>query len=292
MSQNNSKKKRNVGQYLKSNDWSDYWRTEISQAPAHRILIRGYPLPEICGNLTFAETLYLTLKGELPTPTVAKMLDAVLCCVIDHQFITSTVVTGRFIASAFPDSPVPGIAGSILTAGRNTWSPQESANLINESYDRMKAEGLTIEQMAERVAGEYAEQRKQMPGMGHPTHKEFDPRAARLIELAKDNDYWGEKSQLYAAIHEAYNRITGRNLCLNADGAMACVMNEMGLKPMEMVGVAVLAYMPGIIAHVIEEIEDGVPLRIIPEELGSKYIGPEFRHLPADRLKNPTNVQL
>ena len=36
-------------------------------------------------------------------------------------------------------------------------------------------------------------------------------------------------------------------------------------------------------AHVIEEIKDGVPLRIIPDALGSRYIGHPERHVPKDR---------
>lgn len=283
-------KKRNVGEYFKNGDWSDYWRTAISYAPAHKILIRGYPLPEICGNLTFAETLYLTLRGEIPDEKTSKMLDALLCCVIDHQFITATTVAGRYIASANPDSIVPGIAGSILTAGRNTWSPQESAKLINDAYDMMHREGLSIEETAKKVAQSYYEGKITLPGLGHPTHKKFDPRAERLRELSQLYGLWKEKSQLYGAIHRAYCEISGRNIAINADGMMACVMNELGLEPNEMVGIAILAYMPGIIAHVIEEIKDGVPLRVIPEALGSKYVGPAERHLPQEKMKIKTNV--
>lgn len=288
--ENLSTRKRNVGQYFKSGDWSDYWRTSISYAPAHRILVRGYPLPEICGNLTYAETLYLTLKGELPTELQAKMIDALLCCVIDHQFITSTVVAGRFIASAFPDSPVPGIAGSILTAGRNTWSPQESASLIHELYNLMTSRNLTVSETAQIVAKDYWEHRKQVPGLGHPTHKDFDPRAERLRELAAHYGLSGVRSELHEQFIQEYWQISGRKIAINADGMMARVMTEIGLDPMEMVGIAILAYMPGIIAHVLEEIRDGVPLRVIPEELGSKYIGPEFRHLPPEKIGIETKV--
>jgi citrate synthase len=46
-----------------------------------------------------------------------------------------------------------------------------------------------------------------------------------------------------------------------------------------MAGIAATAAMPGIVAHVIEEIERGVPLRIVPDELGSVYVGPDERHI-------------
>ena len=34
-----------------------------------------------------------------------------------------------------------------------------------------------------------------------------------------------------------------------------------------------------LLAHITEEIREGVPLRIIPDELGAHYDGPEERHL-------------
>jgi len=59
---------------------------------------------------------------------------------------------------------------------------------------------------------------------------------------------------------------------------MAAIMNEMGLSPMDMVGINLLSYLPGIIAHVIEEITEGVPLRTIADML-IQYNGEPERHL-------------
>ena len=44
-----------------------------------------------------------------------------------------------------------------------------------------------------------------------------------------------------------------------------------------------MGYGYAIVAHVVEEIREGVPLRIIPDALGSKYIGPPERHIPDKR---------
>ena len=63
------------------------------------------------------------------------------------------------------------------------------------------------------------------------------------------------------------------------DGALACIMTEMGLKPLQMVSIAVLAVLPGILAHVIEEIEEGKPLRIVRDE-DQDYLGQAERPVP------------
>jgi citrate synthase len=57
------------------------------------------------------------------------------------------------------------------------------------------------------------------------------------------------------------------------------IMVEMGFKPLQMVSVAALAVLPGILAHVIEEIEDGKPLRIVRDE-DQDYIGLSDREIP------------
>jgi glycerol-3-phosphate responsive antiterminator len=55
---------------------------------------------------------------------------------------------------------------------------------------------------------------------------------------------------------------------------------EMGFKPVHIAAIAALAVLPGIMAHVIEEIEEGVPLRVIRDE-DMDYLGPPARPLPA-----------
>ena len=48
---------------------------------------------------------------------------------------------------------------------------------------------------------------------------------------------------------------------------------------MQMASIALLAVLPGIMAHVIEEIEEGKPLRIVRDE-DCDYLGPPERPLP------------
>ena len=57
-------------------------------------------------------------------------------------------------------------------------------------------------------------------------------------------------------------------------------MTEMGFRPLQMVSIAVLAVLPGILAHVIEEIEEGKPLRIVRDE-DADFLGEAERELPA-----------
>lgn len=278
-------KKRTVGSYMRSGEWDDYWRQKVSHITDGQILIRGYPLTELIENLSYTEALYLTLKGELPTEKEVRVMNALLCGIVDYQFINSTTPAARFVASAFPESSIPGIAAGVLAMGSYTVSPQDSAALINNAYELMEKGNLTKEETARRVVREYQENKKRIPGLGHPVYSEVDPRAAALCQVAKEAGLWGEKSQLYEAIHDEFVKSTGKLICINIDGMMACVGNEMGFDPLEISAIAALSFMCGIIAHVVEEIKEGVPLRVIPPELGSTYVGPPERHLPAKKRR-------
>ena len=270
---------RGVGKYKKSGEWNDYWRTKISCADDRECIIRGYSQDDIIENLSYTGALYLTLKGELPTESEIRVFDAVLNAITDHQFIASNTPAARYVASAFPNSPIPGLAAGVLAFGSNTGSPQDSADLINNAYELMQRENLTEEETAKRVVNQFIAEKKRMPGFGHPFY-ESDPRSAALEKVAKENGVWGPKAQLYEVIHDEYVRASGKNLPVNIDGMMACVLNEMDFDPLEMAGIAVISSMPGMLAHVVEEIKEGVPLRIIPEELGAKYTGVPKRKIP------------
>lgn len=64
---------------------------------------------------------------------------------------------------------------------------------------------------------------------------------------------------------------------------LAAVYCELGFDPIETEALAAIGYGYALVAHVIEEIKEGVPLRVIPPALGAKYVGPPERHIPANR---------
>jgi citrate synthase len=87
---------------------------------------------------------------------------------------------------------------------------------------------------------------------------------------------------MFEAIHAALGR-SGKDLPINLAGMIAAVYCELGFDPVEIEALAAVGYGYAITAHVVEEIREGVPLRIIPDALGANYIGPEERHIPDDR---------
>ena len=54
------------------------WQSALTSIAPNKILVRGYALDEMMGRLSFADAVYLLLMGELPTPAIGRMLNAVL----------------------------------------------------------------------------------------------------------------------------------------------------------------------------------------------------------------------
>ncbi|MAG30422.1 MAG: hypothetical protein CL908_05935 [Deltaproteobacteria bacterium] len=273
--------RRHVGQYVASGDWSDYWTTRISRAESGKIRVRGYAIEELIEHLSYSEAAYLLLRGELPDERETALFDLALRSGMDQQLISSATGAARFTASAFPDSPVPALASGILASGSVTGSPQESAEMLIEAAGW----GLPDGEAAVRAVDIWLERRGAVPGLGHPMHKQAEPRAVTLRRLAIERDGWGRRGQLLDAIEGELERRKGRSIPINLAGALGALLADLGFDPLAIGGLGALAYGMALLAHIVEEIREGVPLRIIPDALGARYAGPDERELPDDRRR-------
>ena len=92
------------------------WRTAITQHVGHETYIRGYRLLDLVGNLSFAQAIYLILKGELPNEKESKMMEAMFVSVIDHGIAPPSVISARAVASGGNSLNV-GVAAGVLAFG-------------------------------------------------------------------------------------------------------------------------------------------------------------------------------
>ena len=263
-----------------------FFQTKITELNDKEIWVRGYPLREMIGNMTYSECVFLTFLNRLPKKNEAKMFDAVLSSMMSYTARAPNMLVGRFLVSVNPQVTL-GLAASLCCAGPSTISPQDSAEMIEETLRSIEQGEISLEQAARQVVEPYIKNRQFLPGLGHPDFKETDPRTARLWELASRWGFLGEKVATYEAIRKAYLKGIGRkHLPINIDGAMACILSELGFNPHQMVCISLFSLMPGIAAHMVEEITEGRRFRMLPEEM-ENYIGPERRHLPDNKIVEP-----
>lgn len=267
--------KHHVGQYVASGDWSEYWTTKISQARQGRIHVRGYPVEELIEGLTYTQSAFLLLTGELPDEREAAIFDLVLRSGMDQQFINAAVGAARFTASANPDSAIPALASGILASGTVTGSPQQPAEMLIEaaSWD------MNMQDAAKRAVDLWLERGGVVPGFGHPMHKQAEPRVITVRRIAQELDGWRAHGQLLDAIEAEIETRKGKRIPINLAGALGAVTADLKFDPLIIGGLGALTYGMAMLAHITEEIREGVPLRIIPDALGAHYAGPPERHL-------------
>ena len=55
-----------------------HWNTSITKIEPNKISIRGYPLVQLLGKVSYSQMVYLLFKGELPEENIGKMIEAIL----------------------------------------------------------------------------------------------------------------------------------------------------------------------------------------------------------------------
>ncbi len=251
----------------------------ISEVDDKEVYVRGYPLGDLIRGRNFAECTYLTLRGELPSAAEAAVFDAVLCALMSYNAVAGpNILAGRVAVSVNPQ-PAVGILAALSCAGPHTISPEHTGAMLADALAR--AADRPVAEVAAEVAAEHLEARRALPGIGHPEFKESDPRAAAIIDVTTEHGLTGAASEMHAEIVDAYNELRApkRALPLNVDGAMARALTELGFRPIQMHSVSLISFLPGIAAHMIEEIEEGQRFRMLAADR-EIYTGPARRTLP------------
>src|SRR5882724_9871506 len=114
---------------------NDRWQSALTSITPNKILIRGYPLDEMMGRLSFADAVYLLLMGELPTPAIGRMLNAVLVSSIDHGVTPPSTLAARNVATT--GAPLKDcVAAGILAFGRSTAATSKRACAFSTAASR------------------------------------------------------------------------------------------------------------------------------------------------------------
>src|SRR5687768_16555459 len=61
-----------------------WWTTSIIDIHPGKITVRGHPIQQLIGRVSFVEMIWLMLRGSLPTAAQARLLEAALVASADH----------------------------------------------------------------------------------------------------------------------------------------------------------------------------------------------------------------
>lgn len=122
-----------------------------------------------------------------------------------------------------------------------------------KQYDRVEKESADLETVAAESVANIRKLRKPMPGFGHPQHSDGDPRAKRLLALAREHNVDQRHVDLLYTLEKFVPEAFGRALPINVSGAIAAVLLDAGFPVTALKGVPILARTASLIAHVNEE---------------------------------------
>jgi citryl-CoA lyase len=242
------------------------WQTSVSRVDDGKVLIRGYDLEALIGGQSFTASCFLLLRGRLPSPGEQRALDAVLNAILDYALLKPGTVAARYAVSANP-SMVAGLATAVLSVGTYTLAPEDTARFALAAHASHTAMGLSLTETAGTIVADVRSRKERIPGIGHPLFKGVDPRAQKLKQVAVAEGLWTERAELFELVHRTFVDAIGKpDIPINDVGMMALVMLELGFTPDEMTGLAVLSTLPGVIAHVSEELASGRRIRTVPDD--------------------------
>ncbi len=238
------------------------FRTGLGDSDAEHIRLLGHDLAgELIGQITFGELAYWLITKRRPTEQQRTMFEAVLVALADHGF-TPTAIAARVTLLSAPESVQGALAAGLLGGGSrflgvtedtavflDRWITALDAVPVDEAgWDDVAVQAVT----ATKTAGRF------VPGLGHPVHKQGDPRTPVLFALARDHDCFGPHLELFAAIGRTHASVLGKTLPLNGAGVCGAVLADSGVPLSVVRGVALLARCAGLLGHLAEEAADPI----------------------------------
>jgi citrate synthase len=257
------------------------WRTAITRIEPNHVRVRGYDIGDLMGRVSFGGAVHLILTGELPDAATAKLIDAVLVSSIDHGATPPSTLAARTVAST-GGALGQAVAAGILCINRSHGGAiEECARQLGRIVARHEETGEPMDRAARSVLDELKAAGERMSGFGHRVHTD-DPRTARLFELAEaaasGNGRAAGRHVAAARAVEAAFRRSGKPLPINVDGAIAAILADVGFAPQGMNAFFMIARVPGLVAHALEEQSREKPMRQI-DPTDHAYDGPAARAL-------------
>ncbi len=259
-----------------TNENPNAWTTAVTNIAPNQVAVRGYDIADLMGKISFGEAVYLILRGELPDPTVGKVMDAILVASIDHGATPPSALSARTVASTGAALSASVAAGIMSINQHHGGAIENCARALGRIIERTKSAGCSLKEAGQAELEDMKAAGKRMAGFGHRIHKN-DPRTTRLFELVDEAGVSGEHVAAAKAVEEIF-RDKGKPLPINVDGAIGAVLADLGFDPAVMNGLFMIARTPGLVAHVTEEQQRMKPMRKV-DPVAHSYDGPALRSL-------------
>jgi citrate synthase len=223
--------------------------THIAQAYPDRVEVRGRDLAaDLMGRLSLTDYFHLLATGREPTERERFFLDLLLVSIAEHGLMASNIAS-RMTLTADPGSLHGAVAAGILGAGPVILGTAYECALLLEGAQARVETGASPSDAAAEAVREITRAGGRVPGFGHPLHRPLDPRAERILELAREHGLDGPHLELARGLRTA----VGERLTLNVSLPIAAVLLDLGYSAAFVKAVPILARTASLLAHLLEE---------------------------------------
>lgn len=255
--------------------------TSLGTSTTDEIRLLGQNLTEdLMGEVGFGELAFWLVAMRRPTPEETRLFEAVLVALADHGF-TPTAIAARLTYLSAPDSLQGALAAGLLGGGSRFLGVTEDcgrwlhevlqAHGEDHPTDDAGWDALALEAVrATKDAGRY------VPGLGHPVHKNGDPRTPRLIAIADETGLHGSHLRLFEAVGRVHPQVLGRELPLNGAGVCGAALADLGLPVDLLRGFALLARAAGLLGQIAEERRRPIGMDVyLTVDRNAEYVDPD-----------------
>lgn len=255
--------------------------TSIGTSNATSITLLGQNLADdLMGKVSFGELAFWLAALRRPSAGELRVFEAVLVALADHGF-TPSAIAARLTLTGAPESVQGAMAAGLLGGGSRYLG-------VTEDCGRFLADALAahsgpppdteagwdelaiVAVSAQRAAG------RLVPGLGHPMHKEGDPRTPVIFAIAEESGVLGPHLKLFAAVGRVHPAIIGRTLPLNGAGVCGAALADLGFPADLLRGFALLARTAGLLGHLAEEMRNPAGQAIYREiDENTRYVAPD-----------------
>jgi citrate synthase len=233
--------------------------TGIGTSDLSSISLLGQDLSaDLLGKVTFGELAFWLVAKRRPTAAEGKVFEAVLVSLADHGF-TPTAIAARLTYYSAPDSLQGAVAAGLLGGGSRFLGVTEDTGLYLDAIvrsldaDTSAFDDSEWDEVARTALLAAKTEKRRIPGLGHPVHKDGDPRTPVIMRIAEEEGTLGPHLRLFAAIGRVQHEVLGKNLPLNGAGVAGAALADLGLPVTMLRGFALLARTAGLLGHIREE---------------------------------------
>jgi citrate synthase len=237
---------------------SPTYPTSLGTSDAKQIRLLGLDLSQdLMGKVGFGELAFWLVTQQRPTPSQTRVFETVLVALADHGF-TPTAIAARLTYLSAPDSIQGALAAGLLGGGSRFLGVTEDcgrylADVLAAHDGDLPTDDAGWDELALAAVRRSREAKRFVPGLGHPVHKEQDPRTPVLLAIAAEEGLKGPHLLLFEAIGRVHPQVLGKTLPLNGAGVCGAALADLGL-PIDLLrGFALLARAAGLLGHIAEE---------------------------------------